>query len=277
MKRFSLHRYGLMLHKQVAEDWKRQTAFTAVITIIIFMTFWLMNWLASIGADTLGSPEAALSARQTFAFVKFAIVVSVVCLAIGYNSAHSMPFRRSRRTEIAHLVLPASVGEKYAVVLTQALVLPLLECAAAYLIADLLQWAITGIFTTADLVGLLGAPDMPAEMSGLLSLVIWAVLVSTLLYSAWFTFSATLFRKHPFLFGILILWGIQQVGGSVLFSATGMYSRFEMALSSLLSDMNDLQIIDSVNQISTAMIIAQIVIAVVLWVWSYFRMKRAQI
>lgn len=281
MNCFSLRRYGLLMKKQLIETRRRQLLFTIVLTLILFMTFWLVNWMSGLDASLYGSDESLSMARAAFAVTKFAIFISITCLAIGYNSAHSMPFMRTRQRQTAYMTLPASMGEKYAVIQTHAFLLSLIEALIAGAVADGLQQAVTGISTIADLSHInwasLIASGMPVEFEGIFRLGLWSMAASVLLYSAWFTFAATLFRKHPFLFGLLIIWGVQQIFSTVLFAETGMMQTMMETIGQTMEQFTSSEIFGSLHRIGLASIIGQAALALILWVWSYIRLKRAQL
>jgi len=102
------------------------------------------------------------------------------------------------------------------------------------------------------------------------------MVASVLFHSAWFTFCATFLRKHPFLFGMLILWGVNQVI-SIAFTSFSLnfFSYFNMLVPA--DGMNLEEVIEKTKTIFYIAIFGQLVLSIGFWIWSYFRMKRVEL
>jgi len=280
MKKFVFSRYINVCRKQFIDDFRRQIGFTAVMSILLFFIFWIVNWQIGMAQMTEYS-DSAVDMTAFFSWWKIAAFVGVVMLAIGYQSAHCMPFMKSKTAQIAHTVLPATTLEKYAAAETFAFVFSILEAVAAFFIADGLQYLLNGHFTlteisSADMSALqLMFPDIQT-FDYMFTLLILTMVASIFFHSAWFTFCATFLRKHPFLFGILILWGVNQIV-SIAFSSISLnfLSYFNMMVPA--DGMNFEEIFEKAKTIFYVAIFGQLALSIGFWIWSYFRMKRVEL
>ncbi len=273
MKKFDFSRYLLVCRKQFVEDWRRQVGFTAVMAILLFFIFWIVNWQIDMMTTMNETDTAAI-----FSCVKIVAFVSVTMLAIGYQSAHSMPFMKTKTSQIAHVVLPATTMEKYFAAETFAFVFSVIEAIVAFFIADGLQFALTGRFTIAD-VASISSPELDnifhtQEANAFLPLVVGFAVASLFFHSAWFTLCATLFRKHPFLFGMLIMWGINQVL-SIFGSMISLDIINEIFAS--MDNMSNEEVLSQFQNILYIAIFSQLALAICFWIRSYFRMKKVEL
>lgn len=279
MKKFDFSRYILVCRKQFVEDWRRQIGFTAVMAILLFFVFWIINWQIDM-MTAMDETNSAMSEKSaiTFSWTKIIAFASVVMLAIGYQSAHSMPFMKSKTSQIVHVVLPATTLEKYLATETFAFVFSVIEAIVAFFIADGLQFALTGRFTIADIASIsfseLNNMFNIQEVNSFLSLVVCTVVASLFFHSAWFTLCATFFRKHPFLLGMLILWGINQVL-SIFGSMVSL--DFINEIFAAMDKMSKNEIMAQLQIFLYIAIFGQLVFAVGFWIWSYFRMKKVEL
>jgi len=280
MKKFVFSRYILVCRKQFVDDYRRQIGFTAVMSILLFFIFWLVNWQIGMMQMTEYG-DSAVDMADFFSWWKIGAFVGVLMLAIGYQSAHCMPFMKSKTAQIAHTVLPATTLEKYAAVETFAFVFSILEAIVAFFIADGLQYLLNGHFTLAEI----NSAAMTALQSmfpdsqtfdTMFTLLVLTMVASILFHSAWFTFCATFLRKHPFLFGMLILWGVNQVV-SIAFTSFSLnfFSYFSMLVPDEGKSMEE--IIELAQKIFYFAIFGQLALSIGFWIWSYFRMKRVEL
>ena len=283
MKKFDFSRYILVCRKQFVEDWRRQIGFTAVMAILLFFVFWIANWQIDMmmSYNEINS-DVSDGSVVFFSWYKIVMFVAVTMLAIGYQSAHSMPFMKTKTSQIAHVVLPATTMEKYFAAETFAFVFSVIEAMVAFFIADTLQYALTGHFTlaeissTSSLIEILrnSGITMNSDNATIISLSVCVIVASLFFHSAWFTFCATLFRKHPFLFGMLILWGANQVL-SIFVSSISF--NFLSVIITPLKDMSNAEIMLYFEEILYMLIFGQLVLAMGFWIWSYFRMKKVEL
>ena len=272
-----MNRYILTLRYQLALDWKRQLAFTGTLTVLLFMIFWVMSWVTG-SADASIDPASQRTVQGMYAFVKILAALTLLSLAIGYNSAHSMPFMSSKTAHIAYLTLPASTAVKYAVTQTRALLLSLVETLLALLLSELFVYLLTGIWSMGSYFAIDWDTFSPtgnsASLHTLFNLIIWICAVMTLLYSAWFTLCATLFRRHPFLYGVLILWGVQQ-----LFQVASIAAFPSLAglFDGIASSFSGVRTIDALIPYGYWAIAALLLLSLLLWLISYHRLRRAAI
>lgn len=282
MKKFDFSRYILVCRKQFVEDWRRQVGFTAVMAILFFFIFWIVNWQINMmmSYNEINS-DVSEGSVVFFSWYKIVMFVAVTMLAIGYQSAHSMPFMKTKTSQIAHVVLPATTMEKYFAAETFAFVFSVIEAVIAFLIADALQYALTDHFTLAEVsltslieVLKISGITMNSDYSVIISLSACTIVASLFFHSAWFTFCATLFRKHPFLFGMLILWGANQVL-SIFVSSISF--NFLSVIITPLKDMSNAEIMLYFEEILYGLIFGQLAVAIGFWIWSYFRMKKVEL
>lgn len=278
MKNFDLSRYVLVCRKQFVEDWRRQVGFTAVMAILLFFAFWIVNWQIDIMKTTNETNSVLDDSVAIFSLLKIVIFVSVTLLAIGYQSAHSMPFMKSKTLQIAHIVLPATTMEKFFAAETFAFVFSVIEAIVAFFIADALQYALTGMFTIADIASIpyseLDRMFNFLEISTFLPLVVCSAVASLFFHSAWFTLCATFFRKHPFLLGMLIMWGVNQVlsiFGSML--PLDLINEIFVTMDQISKE----ELVSKFQNILYVAIFGQLVLAIGFWIWSYFRMKKVEL
>lgn len=282
MKKFVFSRYLLVCRKQFADDWHRQMGFTAVMSLLLFFIYWIMNGQINMINGAAMENELQTSTNVLlFSWVKIAVFVGIVLLAIGYQSAHSMPFMKSKTLQIAHLVLPATTMEKYLAAETFAFVFSIMEAVVAFFVADALQYFLTDRFTIADIASLSSSDAMDMILAStssvtgnLFTLFVCVAVASLFFHSAWFTFCATLFRKHPFLFGILVMWGVNQVIGV---SATTLTMDFMNNMFSSMQDASADMIAMKMKTLLYVAVFGQLLLAVGFWIWSYFRMKRVEL
>lgn len=278
MKKFDFSRYLLVCRKQFVEDWRRQVGFTAVMAILLFFVFWIINWQIDMMTTMNETDSVPGDSAMIFSWLKIVAFVSVTMLAIGYQSAHSMPFMKSKTSQIAHVVLPATTMEKYFAAETFAFVFSVIEAIVAFFIADGLQFALTGRFTIAD-VASISSPELDnifhtQEANAFLPLVVGFAVASLFFHSAWFTLCATFFRKHPFLLGMLIMWGVNQVlsiFGSVL--PLDLVSEIFVTMDKISKE----ELVSKFQNILYIAIFSQLVLAIGFWIWSYFRMKKVEL
>lgn len=278
MKKFDFSRYILVCRKQFVEDWRRQIGFTAVMAILLFFVFWIINWQIDI-MKTTNEPDSVLDdSAVMFSWLKIVAFVFVTMLAIGYQSAHSMPFMKSKTLQIAHIVLPATTMEKFFAAETFAFVFSVIEAIVAFFIADTLQYALTGMFTIADIASIpysgLDYGFNFLEIDAFLPLVTCSAVASLFFHSAWFTLCATFFRKHPFLLGMLIMWGVNQVlsiFGSIL--PLDLVSEIFVTMDKISKE----ELVSKFQNILYIAIFSQLVLAIGFWIWSYFRMKKVEL
>lgn len=282
MKKFDFSRYLLVCRKQFVEDWRRQVGFTAVMAILLFFIFWIVNWQINM-MTAMDETNSAVSEGSVvfFSWYKIIMFVAVTILAIAYQSAHSMPFMKTKTSQIAHVVLPATTMEKYFAAETFAFVFSVIEAVIAFFIADALQYALTGHFTLAEvsstsLIEVLRNSGMTidSDYSVIISLSVCVIVASLFFHSAWFTFCATLFRKHPFLFGMLILWGANQVLS--IFVSTVSFNFLSLIITPL-ENMTHAETILYFKEILYGLIFGQLAVAIGFWIWSYSRMKKVEL
>lgn len=277
MRKFDFSRYILVCRKQFVEDWRRQIGFTAVMAILLFFIFWIVNWQIGTIQNMTDVPDESMNALW-LSLAKVGTFAGVVLLAIGYQSAHSMPFMKTKTSQIAHVVLPATTLEKYLATETFAFVFSVIEAIVAFFVADGLQYFLTDRFTIADIASI-SSPELynvfhNQVANTFLPLVICTVIASLFFHSAWFTLCATFFRKHPFLLGMLIMWGINQVlsiFGSMV--PLDFYSEIFASIDKMSNE-------ERISQYQTFLYMAifgQIVLAIGFWIWSYFRMKKVEL
>jgi len=280
MKKFVFSRYILVCRKQFVDDYRRQIGFTAVMSILLFFIFWLVNWQIGMMQMTEYG-DSAVDMADFFSWWKIAAFAGVLMLAIGYQSAHCMPFMKSKTAQIAHTVLPATTLEKYAAAETFAFVFSILEAIVAFFIADGLQYLLNGHFTLTEITSAAMTalqsmfPDSQT-FDTMFTLLVLTMVASILFHSAWFTFCATFLRKHPFLFGMLILWGVNQVV-SIAFTSFSLnfFSYFSMLVPNEGKSMEE--IIELAQKIFYFAIFGQLALSIGFWIWSYFRMKRVEL
>ena len=277
MKKFDFSRYILLCRKQFVEDYRRHIIFTAVMSTVLFFLLWFVNWQLSMLEMTMDTGFTSGADLTFLSWLKIFYFLFVLMLVIGYQSAHCMPFMRTKTAQISYIMLPATTFEKYAVAQTFAFGFSILEAIIAFFVADGLQYAINSHFTLAEIFSsdvrniltmtLLQGSVIPDKM-----MVFGCLLpfTSLFIFSAWYTLCATLFRKHPFLFGTLILLGINQVL-SMVYSI--IYSN--MMVTDVEVDINS--ILERTSIVLAIIVIVQFVLAVCLWMWSYFRMKRVEL
>lgn len=280
----SFIRYELVLRKQMVEDWKRHVLFTLVMMLIFFMTFWSVNWIVGMMPETESAMSGSdIDVKSLISVIyKFAIFIGVTSIAVAYQSAHSMPFMRSKGLQTQHAVLPASNVEKYGVVLTVSLVISALESVIALLIADLFQYLMTGLsffsqFSSVDFELLLKTVPDVALVRQIVTLLICVSVMSIFLSSGWFTLSATVFRKHPFLMGVLIYWGISQLLNIALYSYSQYLMNFLTMVSAHFQGITDVEALHELRNASIVLFVAMAVLTLVFWFWGYKRMSKSEL
>lgn len=268
----------------MVEDWKRHVLFTLVLMLVFFMMFWSVNWMVGMMPELESAmPGSDISIPMLFSVIyKSAIFFGVTSIAVAYQSAHSMPFMRSKGLQTQHAVLPASNVEKYGVVLTVSLVISVLESVVASLMADMFQYLMTDIsffsqLSAVDFEFLLkDAPD-PVLAQQIVSLLIWIFVMSIFLSSGWFTLSATVFRKHPFLMGVLIYWGVSQLLNIAMFSYSQYLMNFITMISAHFQGITDVEALLELRNASIVLFVAMAVLTFGFWFWGYKRMSKAEL
>ena len=281
MEKFNFRRYNLLLRKQIGESWLRQIVLAVVLIILFYLVLWLFN---GIKDDVVMNENPVSDAYITYfiTFLKIFVSLGVCSLAIGYQSAHSMPFINSTPDQIAHAVLPATTIEKFAVVLTCALVLSTVEASVAFVIADMLQYLIAGSSTIIDLSAI-DVEQLTAYFGDwdiilrLIQNIYWPLIAALLLCSAWFAFCATWAYEKGFIVGIVIIWGTRQILTLFIGTRSDVMSRVTDVVLSHVEDKTTGQFVDTYNEILLWTTVVEVVIAIGLWIWNYYRMKRVKI
>ncbi len=270
IKTFSFNRYILLLKKQYKENFRRRLVIMAISIVLMALGFMLIEWISNIIKADLGQEQIMEIAKTGLkSFFLMVVPITLVSLMIAYHSAHSMPFMKNKIRQRAYMLLPASSLEKYATAIVMSFFLTLVEWLITFFIADLVQFLYSGkfvinsIFNIAPFLTFVGnsvSSDMALYFG---DYSIYLFIISLLFSSAWFTMSATLFRKHPFLLGYLCYFVGSQIFGLII----NLYNN-----SFAMGNLDEFDIIGTVN----IHLVMSLVLIPTFWIWSYYRMKRVE-
>lgn len=197
--------YMLLVRRYFGENWKRHALFTLFLVFLFYISFSFAGLIEPTIAEDFSGVVPMLSA------------VSILVVAIAYHSAHSMPFLATRTGRIAQAVIPSTPCSKYCAALTAGTLIPLVQTIIAALLADLFRffrcgaWSLGKVFHSLFWTELgTTVNDIPGTGTAVAAVIV-ALIAELLITNAWYTFSATLFRRHPFLIGFIIAAFISQV------------------------------------------------------------------
>lgn len=259
--------FFLLVCRYMAEHWKRHALLTLIIALILYIAFSLSG-VISQSLDALATGFAD--------FQSLAAVITMLLFSIAYHSAHSMPSLATRTSSIAHYVLPASPCSKYSAAVFSGTVIPLVQTIVAALLADAVHalrsgsWALKALFTSHLWTELsITVKDIPGT-STLVAMSIFFGFAYIAFTSGWYSLSATIFRRHPFLLGTII-----SIFASQIFSVA-----VTPVLMRLSADWQTLSTSAAVGNISKVLLIVSVihlVLALALHVIAYHRSKRIEL
>jgi hypothetical protein len=203
-------------------------------------------------------------------------------MLVSYQAAHSMPFMKNKVSQTAYIMVPASIKEKFTLSVLVSFVIPILEMIAVLLLTELTMWIFTQEFIVSRSIIEVGGAflhflslamneNVLSNVTGTwLSWFVAAMILSFIMSHAWFMCSASLFRKHPFLIGYIIMYVISQIFGMIfLFVTVGNINDVESYSGAQgMAFMSNLWIVYS---------IASAIMIIPLYYFAYRRMARAQL
>lgn len=272
-EKFSFRRYALLLKMQLKENWVRHLLYTLLCVVVLTL---LLVQLFSIMYDNLLSNFADDEVLYIFNYMfAFSVYIPLI-ISVAINAADSMPFMQSKQSKILYLLLPASNCEKFAVVLTQSIIFPILETLFALACAVVVQFISFG-----EPYFLTSMVSIFQDYNIVVSYLLIYTVASFVYTSAFFTLSASIFTKHPLILGFIA----SLVVGSVVQAVYGIfslaYNEADISNFIYLLQYNVPNSLESLpTSLSTTFYIPHIVnmlLAIVFWIWSYRRMMRTQL
>lgn len=263
---FSFKRYWFLLRKNVVEDWRRQAMLTGINVLVVIMAVAFFGFVMD-GIDGMDTSERVTMVSFFAKMTTCGLFMFMLC----YQTAHSMPFMATKVKQTGYMMLPTTGAERYAVAVTLSLVVTVIECVAAFFVADLLMSVFYGellIFANNGEMDMLHmmVDGITWDYAGLVTNGV----LSVLFLHSWYMLSATLFRRHPFLIGTLIYAVASQVLGMVMMFSLNMFDFVNGATSPALMLESIKDWVWASNAVSAAIIAA-------FYVLSYRRMKRVQL
>lgn len=269
----SLRRYGLLIVKYMREQYRTQILMFA-LTLLIFIGIRVIGNLFTYAMST-GRTEHD-EAMGISLIMQYAYMLCAAGLLFAYQTAHCMPYMKNRVQHIAYLMIPASNGEKFAAAVTISYVLPTVYTFLALHLSNLAQLPFTGEWMS-----------MSQEFTGMFSELVrtepqiseWIMrfvtglavycAVSIVFSGGWYTASATLFRRHPFLLGSVILYLAGQVAGfALIFGNFSLFNNAEADPAGMMGLMtNYFYVLSAIYAVLTP----------ALYVFAYRRMKSAEV
>lgn len=203
-----------MMRRSLVVDWRQHIAFVSLLILFFYAFLRFYNML--VNATVVGMQDEVLMVNLgIYGFLKIMITLFFIAVVTGFCSAHSFYFLGTGNAAHAALMFKASDIERFAVVLTHSFLIAVIDSFLAFAIADILQWVVTGAFpvnhfSDIDWNYVQETKALPAGTETLMQKSIAAAAILILFCSAWFSLCATLFRRHPFIFGMLLLWVMTQ-------------------------------------------------------------------
>ncbi len=259
----------LLCAKYLKEEWRRQLILAGVLTIICALatriTVFVIDQVTV--EDTFLTDDILLV---------FNVCLVLLCfLVLSYHTAHSMPFMANKQRHIQYNLLPASKTQKFLSVLVLPIVITIIQCLIAIPLGDLIQY----LWTDQSILHLMSTTDMSLKFTPEQQAIAgvetyyetWSytkvhisTIASLILLHAWALLSATIFRKYPFILGFITYC----IG-------LGLISSLQSITEDLIYFISktNYSCISSIN----AEICISITLALAFYVWSYFRMRKAQV
>lgn len=211
----------------MVEDWRRQLVITVVCSLVIVLATIMFHSIFTYTFSASGkTDDAMLVMAQFFVYMTaYFLFVALLC----YQAAHSMPFMKNKPRQLSYLMLPATNAERYTTALTISLPFALLQCLVILVLSDLVQAIFTGQFYLMVTNGLSPKftelnPEQMAEFHKMMDIFVANVIVGVFFKNSWYTLSATIFKKHPFLLGSLVCMLFSQVLSIATFGAFGLFN-----------------------------------------------------
>lgn len=278
MKNFSFRKYIVLVRSSMIVEWKTHIMFGVMLTLLFYICLLLYNHLAKISVAELPNEEMMVK-LGIYGFMKILILFSIISLAVGYFSAQTVYYFSTPNTKYASIMQPASKLELFAVMVTRSFLISVIEAFCAFIIADLLQWATTGDFP----VDYYGSIDweyvhrtraLPKGTDILFEKVIATAVIGVLFCSSWFSLCATLFRRHPFIFGMLLLWVMTQIVSVALFVVVGFSTDLRQWTDNGMYEIDLALLLPKLDKF-TNIVLAMLSFATILfWATSYIRIKK---
>lgn len=259
-------------------DWKAHTTFLAVLVLMFYALFRIYNTLVDNTVTGMSTDDMMLQLGM-YGFLKIMITLIIIAIVAGFTSAHSVYFLGQRYSLEAFLLHPVTDAELYAVVQTRSFLIAVFDALLAFGIAEILQWLISGSFpvdyyarTDWDYIN--SKHIIPSGVQPLLQKIICIGVVALFFCNAWFSLCATLFSRHPFIFGLLLLWVMTQFVSIGLFTVVGFSADVTKWVEQGI-DRTEANYLISHLHIFVNWVIAIVVIAtLVFWTASYIRIKK---
>lgn len=277
MKTFSFRKYLTLLRSSLLVDWKAHMVFAVLLILLFYVFFLFYNTLANATVAGMSSDEMMIN-LGVYGFLKIIIILFIVAVVVGFSSAHSVYFLGTQNSAYSSIMRPATKVERFAVVMTRSFLISVIDAFIAFVIADLLQWITTGNFPV-DYYGDIDwnyvsqTNALPDGTEVLLHKGIAAATTSILFCSAWFSFCATTFSRHPFIFGMLLLWVMAQLVSLAIFFIIGFSAVLDYWEEKGIDDIGKTLIITKLDSFTTWVIALLALASIFFWIVSYVRMK----
>ncbi len=270
---FSFRRYGLLLRKYMREEYRTQILIFSLL-LLVFIGIRAFGNLMVYMMSTGSTPHD--DAVGFSLLLQYPAMYCAASIFYSYQTAHSMPFMRNRVRHIAYLMIPASNREKFATSVTISYCLPIVYSFLAFHLSNLIQMPFTGEwmrigadFSMIVHEALETEPQLAELLNGFtVSFVIYCI-VSIIFTGAWFSASATLFRRHPFLLGSIIIYLAGQVFGLIFLAVN-----FNLFYGDVQSPGEMAAALTNYFYVVSAIYAA---LTPVLYIFAYRRMKSAEV
>ncbi|MCQ2344298.1 MAG: hypothetical protein MJ002_05165 [Paludibacteraceae bacterium] len=278
MKNFTVGKYASLMRSSLMVDRKLHAVFVVMLTLLFLLFFIFYN--ALVKATVVGlSPAELMVNMGMYGFFKIVILLSIVAVVVGFSSAHSVYFLGKDDLRYASMMRPATNMERYAVVLTHSFLIAIFDSLLAFAVADLLQWFVTGnvptdYFADVDWNYVYITGILPKGSEAFMDKCIVVAAFSILFSSAWFSLCATIFSRHPFIFGLLLLWVMTQIVSLALFLVVGFSTGLDSWRDLDIDNFSTVQILASLDSFANWVIALMSLATVVFFAASYIRMKK---
>lgn len=264
--KFSFKRVGLLLKKYYTEDKNRQLLLFGVAFVVMLLLFYFItNISGSIHSDSIVVNSNVYTDTFTTPFLFF-LSVFFFSLFLSYSAAHASTQLSSKPKQLAYQLLPAGIAEKFSVSMITSLLVVFLQFVAAYFLADVIQMIWSGHFFTINWSSLVALIQHPSASTKTVGDLVFQIVLYLLFVHAYFLFCGTIFRKHAFLLGIVLGFALSALS-SILFGMLN--GNFSYSSNSMTFGASA-----SFNNVSTIFVV---VLTLLLWVLSYFRLKKIEL